>query len=560
MLIIGGLIMEYTMTIKNYGDYKFSKGATYIEAVKHYLGENYKKILCIKENNKIVTLDHEIQPNVTIEFLDITDTDGLRVYVRTLCFVYIKAVKDIFPSSEVYIEHSLNKGLSTRLSNHINVNDEVIEKIKRRVDEMVAEDILIERLDMTVEEANMMFEKQGFWDKVNLSKYRNQERIHVSRIGDYYDKFYGYLASSAGYLDKYDFRTYNGGIIIYFPVKEEGYALPKIENTDKLAKVFRESEEWSRILGVAEVASLNAHIENNTIDDIIRVAEALHEKKVAQIADMICEDDNKKLILIAGPSSSGKTTFAQRLSIQLKVNGKKPIAISVDDYFVNRENTPLDEDGNYDFEALEAIDLEQFNSDLIRIMAGEKVEVPRFNFKTGQREYHGDFIQITKDQPIIVEGIHGLNERLTSEIPHENKFKIYISALTQLNVDRHNRIPTTDTRIIRRMVRDFKYRGSDATRTFSLWSSVRRGENKNIFPYQEEADAIFNSALIYELSILKKYAEPMLETITKESEYYPEALRLLRFLEYFVSIEEDTHVPDNSILKEFIGGSCFVRE
>lgn len=552
--------MSKNINVTKYGNYEYEEGSKYIEVVEHFLGKGDKTVLCIKENNKVVTLDHLIKEDAQIELLDIADKDGIRVYIRTLCLVYIKAVKDLYSDAEVLIEHSLNKGLSSRISDNIVLTDEVVANIKRRVDEIVQADTPIERINMNLDKANEIFERQGLSDKVKLSKYRNQSEIHVSKIGDYYDKFYGYLAISAGYLTKYDFRIYNGGIVIHFPTKEDNYELPKIENTDKIAKVFRESQEWGRILDVGEVASLNEYIEKGSIGDIIRISEALHEKKIAEIADMICENSNKKLILIAGPSSSGKTTFAQRLAIQLKVNGKKPIAISVDDYFVNRERTPIDEDGNYDFESLEAIDLEQFNSDLLRVIAGERVEIPRFNFKTGEREYHGDFIQITEEQHIIVEGIHGLNDKLTSAIPHESKFKIYISALTQLNVDRHNRIPTTDTRIIRRMVRDFKYRGSDATRTFSLWQSVRRGENKNIFPFQEEADAIFNSALVYELSILKKYVEPLLKTITNESEYYSEAMRLLRFLEYFISVEDDSQIPQNSIIKEFIGGSCFTRE
>lgn len=552
--------MEMQVKIKNYGTLKVKSGAKYIDIVKLIMKDNYKSILCVKDNNSIEHLESFVKEDSNLELLDIRNKDGWRVYIRTLTLIYIKAVKDVYPSAKVSIEHSLNRGLSTHLSEHIHITDEVVMKIKNRMKEIIESDEIIERVYLNVETANRYFEEEDLYDKIRLSKYRNQDMIHVSKLGNYYDKFYGYLAGTTGYIDLFDIRAYGGGIILHFPDREHDYKIPPVENTDKLAKVFRESEQWAKILKIGEVSSLNEYIEKGSVANIIRVAEALHEKKIANIADQICEDENRRIVLIAGPSSSGKTTFAQRLSVQLQVNGKRPISISVDDYFVNREDTPLDEFGNYDFEALESIDLNQFNKDLLKIVAGEKVELPRFNFKEGKREYHGDYIQVDKDQIIIIEGIHGLNDRLTASIDHKNKFKIYISALTQLNVDVHNRIPTTDTRILRRMVRDFKYRGSDAERTFSLWDSVRRGENKNIFPFQESADAIFNSALVYELAVLKKYAQPLLESIDSESVYYSESRRLLKFLKYFKVVDDERIIPNTSIVKEFVGGSCFRRD
>lgn len=549
-----------SVKVKNYGVCEMNETSKYIDVVKYFLKEDYKKILCVKAYNSIEHLESFVKKDTEIEFLDITNKDGWRVYIRTLTLIYIKAVRELFPKEEVSIEHSLNRGLSTRLSSEIIVDGRLVSNIKSKMQEIIDKDEPIERVYLDLDTANRYFEEEGLEDKVRLSKYRAQDMIHVSKIGDYYDKFYGYLAISTGYVDLFDLREYKGGIILHFPDREHNYEIPPIENTDKLAQVFRESEAWAKILGVGEVASLNERIENNTIANIIRVSEGLQEKKIAQIADRICENPNRRIILIAGPSSSGKTTFAQRLSVQLQVNGKRPVAISVDDYFVNRENTPIDENGEYDFEALEAIDLKQFNKDLLGLINGEKVELPRFNFKDGKREYHGDYISIDEDQLVIIEGIHGLNDGLTSSIDHDQKFKIYISALTQLNVDKHNRIPTTDTRILRRMVRDFKYRGSDAERTFSLWSSVRRGENKNIFPFQESADAIFNSALVYELGVLKKYAEPLLKSIDQSSKYYSEARRLLKFLKYFKTIDDERIIPSTSIVKEFVGGSCFRRD
>ncbi|NLJ98867.1 MAG: nucleoside kinase [Tissierellia bacterium] len=421
--------------------------------------------------------------------------------------------------------------------------------------EIVEKDIPIIREEVLIEEAISLFEEHGHEDKIRLYNTLEDEKVQVYKIGDHLDRFHGYLAPTTGYVGIFDLKYYYPGAIILFPTTDSNNKLPKFKEQKKLAKVFKDAKEWANILDLAYVGSLNEKIINGEIGEVIRISEALHEKKIAQIADIICEDDDINMILIAGPSSSGKTTFAERLAIHLKVNGKRPIGISVDDYFVNREDTPLDENGEYDFESLEAIDLKQFNEDLVRLLEGEEIELPKYNFVKGIREKSGVKIKVDKDHPIIVEGIHGLNPKLAEYIPEKNKFKIYISALTQLNIDAHNRISTTDTRLIRRTVRDNKYRGNDIFRTFELWDSVTKGEKINIFPYQEEADIMFDSALVYELAVLKKHVVPLLQEIDSSSVYYSEARMLLKFLSYFRDIEDEDIIPPNSILREFIGGA-----
>ncbi|MTI47013.1 MAG: nucleoside kinase [Firmicutes bacterium] len=428
------------------------------------------------------------------------------------------------------------------------------------MEKIIKQDIPIERKLVSKDEAIKIFKDMNMEEKVRLLNQRDKDTKHVYNLEGYYDTFYGYLATSTGVIDEFDLKYYHPGVIIQLPRKESDFKIPEFQEQSKLAKIFKEAETWGDILDVGYVSSLNEKILNNSIGDIIRISEALHEKKIANIADKICEDKDKRLILIAGPSSSGKTTFAQRLAIQLKVNGKKPISISLDDYFVNREDTPIDENGKFDFEALEAIDIKTFNEDLVKILEGEEVEIPTFNFLTGHREYKGKKIKADKDHPIIIEGIHGLNNKLTPSIPQKNKFKIYVSALTQLNIDGHNRIHTTDTRLIRRMVRDKNFRGNDALRTLELWDNVRRGEERNIFPYQEEADVMFNSALVYELAILRKYVEPLLMEIDKSNSFYSESKRLQKFIKYFKSVHEEQEIPCTSIIREFIGGSCFTEE
>lgn len=549
---------KISIFIENFGKLEVEDGSTLIDIIRN-LKVN-RKFLCAKVGNEIKHLNYKVKNNDKIMLLDYKDKDGLRVYIRTLSFIFIKACRDIFDEPRVSIEHSLSKGLYVEVHKKDLLTEDEVRKIKIRMKELIDLDIEIKRELISLERANEIFRNEKFNGKIRLLKYINKDFLHIYNLDGLYDTFYGYLAPSTGCIKMFDLKFYNPGVIIQYPRQHEGYVIPEYIKQEKLAKIYKESEEWGEILDVAYVGALNDKIINGTIDDIIRISEALHEKKVAYIADEICNNEDIRIILIAGPSSSGKTTFAQRLGIQLRVNGKKTVSISLDNYFVNREDTPKDENGNYDFESIDAIDIEKFNSDLLKLMDGKEVEIPIFNFKTGKREYRGNRLKIDKSHYIIIEGIHGLNDRLTCSIPHNQKYKIYISALTQLNVDSHNRIPTTDTRLIRRMVRDNKYRGNSALRTLELWESVRRGEEKYIFPYQEEANVMFNSALVYELAVLKKYAEPLLKDISKDSYYYKEAKRLLKFLLYFKDIKDEDVIPNTSILREFIGGSCFRKE
>lgn len=520
--------------------------------------DDYNRFFAIKVNNKLQELDSaKFKENDKIEFVDISNEDGLRIYVRTLSLIYIKACKDIFKGIDIIIKHSLNKGLYTELQHKNLVNKHQLENIKNRMHEIINAKRPINTMILSVEKAYEIFTKQGMNDKIELLKHWDKDTIRVYELDGYYDTFYGYLAPNTEFINEFDLRLFYPGIILNFPTRESNFELPEYIEQKKISQVFKEAEEWGDIMDVGYVGALNRKIANNTIDDMIRINEALHEKKIAYIADEIVSDKNIKIVLIAGPSSSGKTTFAQRLSIQLRVNGKKTFALSLDDYFVDRHLTPKDENGGFDFETIDALDLELFNEQLLNLMSCEEVLIPVYNFKTGKREYTRNPIKLTNDHIIIIEGIHGLNEKLTKNIPKMNKFKIYISALTQLNIDNHNRISTSDLRLIRRMVRDNTHRGNNVIKTMELWDNVVKGTEKYIFPYQENADAIFNSALVYELCVLKKYAEPLLNEIEEGSKFYPERQRLLKFFSYFMTIEDESAISNTSILREFIGGSCF---
>lgn len=529
-----------------------------LEFLKRKYKDEYCDFLGIKVNNKLQELmNAEFKENDNIEFLNIKDRDGHRIYVRTLSLIYIKACKDVFKDIDVSIKHSLNKGLYTELEHKHLVNKNQLEKIKKRMQEIIDSKRPINTMFLSVKEAEEIFLKQGMSDKANLLKYWIKDTIRVYELDGYYDTFYGYLAPNTEFINKFDLRIFYPGIILNFPTRENNFEVPEYIEQKKIYKVFKEAEEWGEIMDVSYVGALNRKIENNNINDMIRINEALHEKKIAYIADEIANDKNIKIVLIAGPSSSGKTTFAQRLSIQLRVNGKKTYALSLDDYFVDRHLTPKDENGDFDFETINALDLDLFNDQLLSLMDCETVNIPVYNFKAGKREYTREPVTLTKDHIIIIEGIHGLNEQLTKEIPQINKFKIYISALTQLNIDNHNRISTSDLRLLRRIVRDNTHRGNNALKTMELWDNVVKGTEKYIFPFQENADAIFNSALVYELCVLKKYAEPLIKEINKDSKFYPERQRLLKFLSYFKSIDDESAIANTSILREFIGGSCF---
>nr|WP_253285604.1 nucleoside kinase [Clostridium cochlearium] len=507
-------------------------------------------------NGKIYELNSKISEEGTLELIDLSSDAGNRAYIRTLQFILIKATLEEFPGANISIQHSLSKGLYCEIKNGNFLKEKDLEKIKKRMKKIIDENIPIKEEYFTKEETMKMLKRLNMEDRIKLLSHLNLEKIKLYELDGVYEYFYGPMAESTGIIKEFDLMYYEPGFILRYPTKEKPNKLPEFEEHKKLANIFRETERWGDILEVADVGSLNNKVDTGEIIDIIRVAEALHEKKAANIADMITDRKNVKLVLIAGPSSSGKTTFARRLGIQLRVNGLIPIPIGLDDYFVEREKTPKDENGEYDFESIYAVDLELFNEHLTRILKGEEVHIPKYNFVTGKREWNGTKVKLPSNGILIVEGIHGLNDLLTSSIADENKFKIYISALTQLNLDNHNRIATTDVRMIRRIVRDNMSRGYSAEETLKMWPSIRRGEEKNIFVFQENADVMFNSTLVYELCILKKFAIKELEKIQPSSPVYLEAYRLKSILNFFKEVDT-SHIPENSILREFIGGSWF---
>lgn len=537
---------------------EYPRGISLLELSQGKSHQYETPIVAAKVNYDLKELHYTLEEDAYVEFLDLNAKDGLRIYQRSLIFVLIRATKDLFPERQLHVEHSLGRGIYCELHGHTSLTKNEVIEIKRRMQEIITQDLPIEKRTISKKQITEIFNQNKEYGKINLLRYRKEDTINIYTLNHYSNYFFGYMVPSTGCLKDFELKFYFPGMVLLKPTIEFPKGFAQFIEQKKLFSVYRDYEQWGKILEVSDVASLNESIEVGRIDELIKVAEVHHEKKISAIADeMYMNRDHTRVILIAGPSSSGKTTFSRRLSTHLRVNGLKPIAISLDDYFVDRELTPRDEKGEYDFENIEAIDIELFNDHLLKLVQGEQVEVPTFNFLTGKREYTGKTLRLERNNPIVIEGIHGLNERLTKDIPQENKYKIYISPLTQLNVDQHNRIPTTDTRLIRRIVRDHKYRGHDALNTLKLWSSVRRGEEKNIFPYQEEADVMFNSALFYELAVLKKYVEPLLGKIPIDSPYFSEAKRLLKFLKYFLSIEDERSILQNSILREFIGGTIY---
>lgn len=539
---------------------KYEKPIT-LEQISKELQKYHKApIVAAKVDHVLKDLQFQVEEFGQIEFIDMDSKEGMEVYQRTVIFLLITVVHELFDDAEITIEHSIGNGLYCEIYLGRNLKKSDVVAIEKKMRKIVAENRKIEKKVLRRSEAALLFMNSGQVEKANLIASLAREFVSIYYCGEFYDYLYGAMLASTEELSVFALDYYAPGIILRVPTIHSLLEIPDFKAQPKLAWIFSEAEAWARILDCSYVDNLNQHNKQGSISDLIRISEALHEKKIAYIADYIAENIGRiKLILIAGPSSSGKTTFAQRLRIQLRVNGIRPISISLDDYFLDRLHTPRDEEGNYDFEALEALDVELFNEHLSKLVNGESVEIPYYNFVTGKREYRGNILKLLPNQPIIVEGIHGLNEKLTAALLRNEKYKIYISALTQLAIDGHNRIPTTDTRLLRRMVRDHQFRGSDALKTIKQWPKVRAGEEKNIFPYQEEADIMFNSALIYELGILKKYAEPLLKKVEATSSEYAEVVRLLDFLEYFDDIKMDDEIPLNSILQEFIGKSCFVR-
>ncbi|WP_320052167.1 nucleoside kinase [uncultured Acetobacteroides sp.] len=507
-------------------------------------------------NNKIKELSYKIYSPKTVRFIDITHQAGRRMYERSLFFVLNKAIKEVLPSKQLRIEHSISKGYYCEIEGMEGVDLEIVMAILDRMKEIIDADLPFTRIKMLTEEAIPLFEKEGLSQKVKLLKTKPKLYTSVYKLDGTIDYYYEELVPSTGYLTNFDLVKYFEGMLLMTPKKDNPEKLEDIILQNKMFDIFQEQKDWLKIIDAETIGDLNQTILEGNGGELIKVAEALHEKKVAQIADQIYSRKDVHLALISGPSSSGKTTFSKRLAVQLRVLGLKPVTISMDNYFVDREHTPKDENGNYDFESIYAVDIKQFNTDLTALMNGETVEIPIFNFETGQRIYKGHRLKIDKNSIIIVEGIHALNPMLTSMIEDKKKFKIYLSALTSISMDRHNHVPTTDNRLIRRIVRDARYRSYSAYETVKRWPSVRNGEEKNIFPYQEFADVMFNSALLYELAVLKQYAEPLLREVPPTAPEYAEAHRLLKFLSYFVPLLEE-EIPPTSILREFLGGSSF---
>ncbi|MGG7178022.1 nucleoside kinase [Clostridium paraputrificum] len=533
-----------------------NRGTTFKEVIDKYY-EDTSIVLCELEGN-YYELGKEIPCSGKLNVIYANTEIGWKVYSRTLQFIFIKSALELFPNSKIIIEHSISKGLFSEIHKDEPVTVEEINEIKDKMIDLINRDCKINKVEVTRKKAIEIFEDYEMSDKVKLLKQSNFETVKLYELEGRYDYFYGQMAYSTGVIKAFDLIPYNHGLVLRNPTEEDVTVLPEFNEQKRLASIFYETEKWLNILGVGEVGDLNQKVLNNELRDLILVSEALHEKKIAYIADNIVNREEVKVVLIAGPSSSGKTTFANRLGIQLRVNGVIPIPISLDDYFINRDETPKDENGEYDFESINAIDLKQFNSDLKGLLNGEEVEIPSYNFKTGKREWIGHKLKLPSNGVIVIEGIHGLNPLLTGEILDKNKFKIYISALTQLNLDNHNRIATTDVRKVRRIVRDFLSRDYGAEDTLLMWPSIRRGEKKNIFIFQEEADVMFNSTLVYELCVLKTYAIKELEKIKPGSPVYNEAVRLRAFLNFFEEIKFED-VPGNSLLREFIGGSCFYK-
>ncbi|WP_294364583.1 nucleoside kinase [uncultured Clostridium sp.] len=541
--------------------YEVEDGISYKVFLKDYLNINPYDIALCRLNGEYYELFKPVNEDGSLELVYLCSTKssiGYKIYNRTLQFIFIKASLDLFPNSVITIEHSIGEGVFGEIHKEEVLNEEDLKKIKERMIELINSDIPINKIKMKREEAIEIFNGYGMEDKVELLNHVSFEEVSLYELDGRYDYFYGQMAFSTGVIKAFDLIYYDPGFVLMSPKKENLEEISEFKENRKLSQIFMESEKWLNIIGVGEVGSLNTKVENHELRDLIMVSEALHEKKIAQIADMISERKETKVVLIAGPSSSGKTTFANRLSIQLRVNGYIPIPISLDDYFVDREHTPKDENGEYDFESIYSLDLELFNSHLSSLLNGEEVEIPSFNFRTGAREWSGKNLKLPNNGIILIEGIHGLNPILTKSISDKQKFKIYISALTQLNLDNHNRIATTDIRRVRRIVRDYLSRGYGAEETLKMWPSIKRGESKNIFVFQEEADVMFNSTLVYELCVLKKYALQELDKIKPESKVYLLATRLKAFLGFFKEIDKDL-VPTNSILREFIGGSDFYK-
>lgn len=538
------------------GRFKAKKGMTFYDLICENDKEIVKDVAICKLNGRNHELNEIIEEDGEISLVGFDTELGIKIYTRTLQFIFIKATLELFKDAKITLEHSISKAIYGEIYKDSPLSESELRDIKKRMEEIIDRDIPIRRKKVSKKKAIEIFSNYNMEDKVKLLESCNMEELQLCELDGRYDYFYECMGYSTGVIKLFDLQKYESGFILRRPDRNNFVTLEQFKEHKSLYKIFKETKTWLNILGIGEVGTLNEKVCNNELQNVIMVSEALHEKKIANIADEIISKKNVKIILIAGPSSSGKTTFANRLSIQLRVNGLIPIPISLDNYFVDRDKTPLDENGKYDYESIDALDLKLLNRNLEDLMAGTEIELPEYNFKTGTRDWNGHKVTLPQNGVLILEGIHGLNPKLISEDLRKNVFKIYISALTQLNIDNHNRISTTDSRKVRRIVRDSLSRGYGAEETLQMWPSIKRGEKRNIFVYQDEADAMFNSTLVYELGVLKPYALKELEKIPQESPVYAEARRLKAFLSFFAEISVD-EVPKNSLLREFIGGSCF---
>jgi len=537
---------------------QYPKGTTFLEITKDFQSEYEDDILLVRVNGKLKELHKTLDTDSDVTFITFKDPVGKKTYERSAIFLLMKAFYEVVPREKIekiQIDFALGNGIYGEVVGDVDVTEELLKRVREEMHSLVEKKLPLMKRSVNTDEAIELFRGHGMHDKEQLFQFRRASRVNIYSIEHFEDYYYGYMVQSTEYIKYFDLIPYHAGFLLLLPRESDPKVVNREPFREKLFHVLRDSYRWSDSLEVPNVAALNRLICNGKSSDLVMMQEALLEKNIGKIAETAAGSEDMRLIMIAGPSSSGKTTFSHRLACQFSALGYKPHPIAVDNYFRNRSEYPVDENGNTDFEALGCVDIEQFNEDMNALLAGKKVDMPSFNFHLGVREYKGNTLQIGKKDILIIEGIHCLNEALSYALPKESKFKIYISALTQLNVDEHNRIPTTDGRLIRRMVRDARTRGTSALETIQRWQSVRRGEDKNIFPFQEEADMMFNSALVYELAVLKLYAEPLLFGIPRDCPEYDEAKRLLKFLDYFLGMDSEM-IPRNSIIREFIGGSC----
>lgn len=538
-------------------DREYPEGMTWLDVAKEYQRDYDSDILLVRENGKLRELHKQVR-DCQLSFVTARDKPGMDAYYRSASLMMLKAFYSVAGAEnveKVMIDFSVGNGIFVEAKGTFTIDQPFLDRVKDKMKSYVEKKIPIMKRSVSTDDAIELFEHLGMYDKARLFRYRMVSRVNLYDIGGFEDYYYGYMVQNTGYIRYFDLIPYHYGFVMVLPQKEAPDCLPEFKPSEKMFSVLSQSSDWGKRVGLETVGDLNDRISAGEMAHLILIQEALQEKKIAEIAGQIAARKNARFVMIAGPSSSGKTTFSHRLSVQLEALGLKPHPIAVDNYFVNRVDSPRDENGNYNYEALECLDIKQFNQDMTDLLLGKQVELPYYNFKKGIREYKGNYMQLGEGDILVIEGIHCLNDRLSYTLPADSKFKIYISALTQLNIDEHNRIPTTDGRLLRRMVRDARTRGASARDTIQMWPSVRRGEEENIFPFQEEADAMFNSALIYELAVLKQYAQPLLFAIPRNSEEWLEAKRLLKFLDYFIGVSSED-IPKNSILREFIGGSC----